>query len=101
VWKVHRRIINRSFNTKTINSFVSIIDKHVTQLMTHLEDKCDDNYVEVLEAVFRCNLDIACGRFLCTMLSKILTRDACLETMTDVDSRLVEGQSAYMANTRR
>ncbi|CAH1380090.1 unnamed protein product [Tenebrio molitor] len=83
VWKVHRRIINRSFNTKTINSFVSIIDKHVTQLMTHLEDKCDDNYVEVLEPVFRCNMDIAC------------------ETMTDVDSRLVEGQSAYMANTRR
>jgi cytochrome P450 family 4 len=61
IWRTRRKIINKSFNTKILNSYVDIFDKRARHLMRQFEEKCDGNYIDVLEALLRCSLDTACG----------------------------------------
>ncbi|XP_068899935.1 cytochrome P450 4C1-like isoform X1 [Tenebrio molitor] len=83
IWRTHRKIINKSFNTKILNSYVDIFDKRARHLMRQFEEKCDGNYIDVLEALLRCSLDTAC------------------EALLDVDPNSITGQARYIANTNR
>ncbi|KAJ3660056.1 hypothetical protein Zmor_011711 [Zophobas morio] len=57
VWKIHRKMINPSFNQQIINSFTGIFVKYANVLNEGFEQNCGKGSVDVLTMVWRCTLD--------------------------------------------
>lgn len=79
IWKDRRKIINPSFNPKVLNSFMEIFGKHSTKLVDIFEEGCGQESFDVFLKLFRCTLDIACGKFMQEKFVKIeiFFRDPC------------------------
>ncbi|KAJ3655449.1 hypothetical protein Zmor_014580 [Zophobas morio] len=82
-WKVNRKIINQSFNSKILNSFVPSFVKYANRLVEDLSKLCDGKSTDILPEVFKCTLDAA------------------IENLTDVDASLIKGQEKFIANIIR
>ncbi|XP_044261196.1 cytochrome P450 4C1-like [Tribolium madens] len=83
IWKIRRKMINPTFNTKNLNSFVEIFGKHATYLANVFEENCGNESFDILSKLFSCTFDIAC------------------ETLADVDNTTFHGQETFFRNLLR
>ncbi|XP_044261300.1 cytochrome P450 4C1-like isoform X2 [Tribolium madens] len=60
IWKSRRKMINPTFNSKNLNSFMEIFGKHATHLANRLDENCGKESFDVLSKLFSCTFDIAC-----------------------------------------
>nr|XP_015836192.1 PREDICTED: uncharacterized protein LOC103313316 [Tribolium castaneum] len=83
IWKDRRKMFNPTFRTKILNTFIGTFGRHANKLVVELEECCGKQSCDLLFKLLRCSLDTAC------------------ETLTDVDSTLLEGKDNYLRNMIR
>lgn len=62
-WKVHRKLLNPSFQYKIVNSFESIFNGHAKELVVQLEKMVDCEEFDILAMIKTCAIDTICGNF--------------------------------------
>lgn len=60
-WRKLRKIVNHSFHTKLLDTFLIIFNQQSRILVKILEDKVSGKVVDIHPYVARCTLDIICG----------------------------------------
>ena len=63
MWKVHRKLIQPTFNIKVLQSFFEIFRKHSEILIEEVMTKYRGNEFDVLEIMSDCTLNIICGNY--------------------------------------
>ncbi|XP_015835137.1 cytochrome P450 4C1 isoform X2 [Tribolium castaneum] len=59
-WKDHRKLINASFNSKILNSFIDIFVTHAKSSLDVFKEFCGKGQVDILPVFLRINIDGIC-----------------------------------------
>ncbi|XP_063924255.1 cytochrome P450 4C1-like isoform X2 [Zophobas morio] len=82
-WKVNRKIINPTFNSAVLNSFVDVFCAHSKELVQTLESNCDGNPFDFLMKIFHCSLNIS------------------IETLCDIKPSLIQDKDQFIEKILR
>ncbi|XP_058448755.1 cytochrome P450 4c21-like [Malaya genurostris] len=72
LWKSQRKALNPTFNSKILNSFVSIFESCCRQLVSNLSQCEDGGTVNILDYTSKCTLEMVCST---TLGSENLQKD--------------------------
>lgn len=62
-WKVHRRLINPTFNRNVLKSYIPIFNRETNLLAKLLEKELESGAFDVYKYMDRCTLDTICRKF--------------------------------------
>lgn len=62
IWKVHRKLLNPSFNLKILKNFVPIFNEKSLKLVKCIETHVGKEEFDMYELMGRCTLDMVCGK---------------------------------------
>lgn len=62
IWSPQRKVLNKAFNLKILESFIPIFNEKVKYLIRNLGKQVQRDDFEITPLIYHCTLDMVCGK---------------------------------------